>query len=386
MVASSLYQRRRLLFVCLVALLSPALSLACILCTSQGSPLSKEIADAKLVVFGKVVDARLGPDGMKGTSDVVVESLLQGDTAFIKNNRLVLPRYVPPVPGVKYIIFLDVIQGQIDPYRSIVCSSDRLLQYLQKMPKLTGLGTPSERQARLKFTFDYFQDAEPELAADAYKEWSIADNKDVAAIASQVDAAKLRRWLLDPKTPPHCLSLYSYLLGCSGNSSDVELIKKLALTPPDAKYHGALDGMLSGIQHQQPGEVWTLAQTILRDPQRTFTERYAVLRFTRFVKEVQYEAVKTQINATLLLFLNQPDMVDLVIEQMRLMKNWEHQVKVLKLYDSSAAPITRRAIIRYALHCPTPEAQALIRTLRQKEPETVNEVEELLQLSGKPAG
>lgn len=385
MVASVEYKSRLLLVVGLV-LVSPALSLACILCSSQGSPLSKEIADAKLVVFGKVVDARLGPDGIKGTSDILVESLLQGDAVYLKNNRLVLPRYVPPVPGVKYIIFVDVNQGQIDPYRSIVCSTDRLLQYLQKMPKLTGSGTPSERQARLKFTFDYFQDAEPELATDAYKEWSIADNKDVAAVATQVDPVRLRRWLLDPKTPQHCLSLYSYLLGCSGNASDIDILKKLALSSPDSRFHSALDGILSGIQHQQPAEVWALAQTILKDPQRTFTERYAVLRYTRFVKEVRFESVKTQLNATLALFIDQPDMVDLVIEQMRLMKNWEHQDKVLKLYNNSAAPITKRAIIRYALNCPNSASQALIRSLRQIEPDTVKEVEELLLLSNKPAG
>lgn len=384
--AASVESGSRLILAIGLAFFTPALSLACILCSSQGAPLSKEIADAKLVVFGKVVEARLSPDGIKGTSDVQVESLLQGDATLVKNNRLVLPRYVPPIPGVKYVIFMDVNQGQIDPYRSIVCSTDRLLQYLQKMPKLTGTGTPAERQARLKFTFDYFQDAEPELANDAYKEWSVADNKDVAAVASRVEPAKLRRWLLDPKTPQHCLSLYSYLLGCSGNTSDIEILKKLALASPDARFHSAIDGILSGIQHQQPAEVWALAQTIIRDPQRTFTERYGVLRFTRFVKEVQFEAVKTELNATLALFIEQPDMVDLVIEQMRLMKNWEHQDKIFRLYSSTAAPITKRAIIRYALNCSSSNSRKLLSSIRQNEPEIVKEVEEMLLLSNKPAG
>jgi hypothetical protein len=369
-----------------ILLASPALSLACVLCTSQGAPLSKEIAGARLVVYGKITDARLGPDGMKGTSDFAVETLLQGDASLVKNNRLVLPRYVPPVPGVKYVVFLDILQGQIDPYRSIVCSSNRLVEYLQKMPKLTGAGTPAERQARLKFTFEYFQDAEPELAADAYKEWSVANDKDVAAIASQVDPGKLRRWLLDPKTPQHCLSLYSYLLGASGTQADLELLKKLALSPPDARYHGTLDGILSGIQQQRPEEVWPLAQTILRDTNRTFTERYAVLRFTRFVKEVRYEAVKKDLNVTLALCLDQPDLVDLVIEQMRLMKNWEYAERVLQFHNASAAPITKRAVIRYALPCPLPAAREFIRQVRLNDPETVKDVEELLELSGKPAG
>ncbi|HMP17297.1 MAG TPA: hypothetical protein PKD72_09760, partial [Gemmatales bacterium] len=275
---------------------TPAPSLGCILCTSQGMPLTKEISAARLVVYGRITDARLGPDGITGTSELLVEQTLHGDASLIKNQRLILPRYVPPVAGVKYIIFLDIASGQLDPYRSIVCSTNRLVEYIQKMPKFTGAGTSAERQARLRYTFDYFQDAEPELAADAYKEWSIADNTDVAAIATQMDANRLRRWLLDPKTPPHCLSLYSYLLGASGTSADTEMLKRLAQSPPDARFHGALDGILSGIQQKQPEEVWPLARAILRDSQRNFTERYAVLRFTRFLKEVQYEKVKKEFN------------------------------------------------------------------------------------------
>ncbi|HMO35987.1 MAG TPA: hypothetical protein PKA06_08090, partial [Gemmatales bacterium] len=102
------------------------------------------------------------------------------------------------------------------------------------------------------------------------------------------------------------------------------MLKRLAQSPPDARFHGALDGILSGIQQKQPEEVWPLARAILRDSQRNFTERYAVLRFTRFLKEVQYEKVKKELNETLALCLELPDLVDLVIEQMRLMKNWDH--------------------------------------------------------------
>ncbi|MFO0815133.1 MAG: hypothetical protein U0796_18120 [Gemmatales bacterium] len=372
----------------IIALLlcSPALLQACIICNNMGVPLIKEVSEAKLVVFGRITDARLGPDGIKGTSDFAVESILQGDSTLIKNNRLVFPRYVPPVAGVKYIVFLDVNQGQLDPYRSIVCSSDRLVQYLQKMPKLTGAGTPQERQARLKYTFDYFQDAEPELAADAYKIWSVATNQDAAAVASQVDASKLRRWLLDPKTPQHCLALYGFLLGASGQPQDAELLKKLALTPPDPRFHGAIDGILLGLERQQSNEVWGVVKKILQENQRSFTERYAVLKFLRFLKDVQGDSVKAHIVASLAILLDQPEMMDLAIEQMRQMAVWDHQASVLKLWDNKAnlAPITLRAIVRYALSCPGQAAQDLLARVRKDDPEMVKSVEELIHLGEKP--
>jgi len=373
--------------LCAVWLSPPALAEACMLCTGQlGPPLAKEISDAKLVVFGKVTDARLGPDGIKGTSDFIVETVLRGERSTIKEGKIVLPRYVPPVPGVKYVIFLDVSQGQYDPYRSIVCSTDRLVQYVQKMPPLTGAGTPAERQARLKFVYDYFQDAEPELAADAYKEWSIATNQDVVAVANQLDAGKLRRWLLDPKTPNHCLALYSYLLGASGKPEDIALLKKLALTPPDSRYTGALDGILAGILRQDKDDVWAIARTIINDKQRAFTDRYAILRFLRFQYDVDNVSSRKQMVACIDQMIDMPDMVDLAIEQLRNWKCWDHQSKVFKLFDASEtqAPITRRAVVKFALKCPGDEAKQFIVHARQKDPDLVRDVEESLELFEKP--
>jgi len=365
---------------------SPALSWACDLCSSQGPPLTKEIGNARMVVFGKVTNARLGPDGIKGTSDFVVEAMLRGDRSAIKEGKIVLPRYVPPVPGVKYVIFLDDSQGQFDPYRSIVCTTDRLVQYVQKMPALTGQGTPAERQARLKYVYDYFQDAEPELAADAYKEWSIATNQDVAIVANQLDPSKLRRWLLDPKTPNHCLALYSYLLGASGNAGDIALLKKLALTPPDARYAAALDGILAGILRQDADEVWRLARMIILDKQRPFTERYAVLRFIRFQYAVDNDSQRKQIVGCVDQMIELPDMIDLAIEQLRNWKCWDQQTKVFKLFESpvAEAPITRRAIVKFALKCPGEEAKQFVARARQKDPEMVKDVEESLELLEKP--
>jgi hypothetical protein len=373
--------------IVLCLLLSPALLQACIICNNLGEPLFKEISKARLVVFGKIIEARPGPDGVSGTSDFAVEAVLQGDASVVKNHRLVLPRYVPPVPGVKYIVFLDLVQGQWDPYRSIVLNSDRLINYLQKMPKLTGDGTPAERQARLKYTFDYFQDADPELAGDAYKVWSVATNQDAAAVASQLDAEKLRRWLLDPKTPQHCLALYGYLLGASGRAEDAILLKRLILSPPDARYHNALDGILLGLERQQPTEAWEVVKTVIKDDRRTFTERYCVLKFLRFLKDVQGDAVKPKVVAGLGLLLEQPEFTDLALQQIRQMGVWDHQAYVFQKLDkerTSLAPITLRAMTRYAMTCPGKAAQDVVARLRKSDPELVKEVEEWMQLSEKP--
>ena len=99
---------RHFVLLLVVVCSSPALAIACIICPNQGQPLAKEIHDAKLVVFGRITDARLGPDGIKGTSEFTVDTVLRGDRTNLKQGKLQLPIYVPAIPGVKHLIFLSM--------------------------------------------------------------------------------------------------------------------------------------------------------------------------------------------------------------------------------------------------------------------------------------
>jgi hypothetical protein len=361
-----------------LVLLGPAILQACILCPSQGSPLGKEIGDAKLVVFGSIRSAQAAPDGIGGTSEFAVDALIKGEQSLVKGKTITLPRYVPPAPGVKYLVFLDVNQGRVDPYRTIVCGTDRIVAYLQKMPPLSSAPTPGERQARLVYCFEYLNDAEPEIAADAFKEWAAATNADVASVAGKLDAGKLRRWILDPKTPAHCLGLFAYLLGSCGGAEDAVLLRQLIENPPNPRLSGALDGLLAGYLRVQPKEGWSAVQGVITKPGRGFSEGHAVLRMLRFVHDVQGEKHREQILRSTGLLLEQNDLVDLAIETLRRWQWWEHTERVLKVFDAAQtqAPITRRAVVRYALSCPLPAAKTFIVRLRGREPDLVKDVEE----------
>jgi hypothetical protein len=373
----------------LAATLSPALTRACTLCTFNGgnsNPLAKEVSEAKLVVYGKITNARLGPDGIRGTCDVAVESLIKGDATLVKGNSITLPRYVPPSPGVTYLIFLDVNNGQFDPYRNIVCSSDRIVQYLKKMPPVQATSTSIERQSRLHYTFDYLQDDEPELAADAYKEWALASNQDVAAVAGKLDASKLRRWLMDPKTPAHCIGLYAYLLGSCGDAGDVERLKQLVLNPTDARFKGALDGLLAGYHRAKGAASWEFVRSVAGNKDRDFGERHAILRLLRFVHDVDGEAGRKDIVSCCDQLMRHTDTLDLVIEQLRQWSWWERSETVFQLFGTPAAqaPMTRRAIVRYALKCPETSAKSFLEKVRKDDPALVKDVEEWMQLMEKP--
>src|SRR5262249_17836403 len=111
--------------------------------------------------------------------------------------------------------------------------------------------------------------------------------------------------------------------------------------------------------------------------------RYAALRSARFFWDSRPDVVdKKSLVEGVTLLLDQGDVADLAIEDLRKWERWETCERVLALQNlkSHDAPIIKRAILRYALSCPQPQAAAFVAAYRKRDPETVKDVEELLKL------
>ena len=116
--------------------------------------------------------------------------------------------------------------------------------------------------------------------------------------------------------------------------------------------------------------------------------RYAALRATRFFWDSRPDVVdKKQVVDAACLLLDQGDITDLAIEDLRKWGRWEVAGRVLTLYGQKShdIPIVRRAILRFALSCPEPKAAAFVEDLRKKDPEMVKDAEELLKLDTQAA-
>ena len=84
-------------------------------------------------------------------------------------------------------------------------------------------------------------------------------------------------------------------------------------------------------------------------------------------------------------------MADLAVEDLRQWREWGLTAEVLAQYGkpTHAAPMVRRAIVRYVLTCPRPEARQFSEQLRRTDPQLLREVEESLEFEKeipRPAG
>jgi hypothetical protein len=82
------------------------------------------------------------------------------------------------------------------------------------------------------------------------------------------------------------------------------------------------------------------------------------------------------------LLLSHSDIADMAIEDLRRWKAWDLSDAVLAVRQSESGKVSivRRAVLRFALSCPTPAAKALVVQLRKEDKQGVEDAEELLKL------
>jgi hypothetical protein len=345
--------------------------------------LREELAGAPMVLVGTFTNATPGnPDGA-GVTDFVVRQWLKLVPGFRDKQTLVLPRYLPEATREKreYLLFVDLFKGKLDPYKGIPLKANSALpKYVAGILKIKDQ-KPSKR---LRFYFDHLASSEAEIADDALLEFQRADSKDVRSLAESLPPDKLLAWLGKPGTRPDRLGCFAFLLAhCSKDrAKDARLLRSLADKAIQLQTTN-LNWFLVGYILLDPKEGLQYTRGLLQNSKRAFLVRYAAQRAMRFFGTERPDLLPRQdVLQAVALLLPQEDIADLAIEDFRRWKAWELTPHVLALATSKAhdVPIIRRAVLRFALSSPRPEAKQFIAEKRKTDPQAVLDTEELLKL------
>jgi hypothetical protein len=357
-------------------------ALCCPFCGASGMTLTQEAGAAALIIYGVPKSAKLDPNEPNlGTTEIEIESIIKAHAIIGNKKTITIAKYIPQVdPPMKFLIFADVYKGQLDAYRGTPFKMDsRIDKYLKGAIALKDkdIGT------RLRFFFDYLDDPDPEISEDALKEFGNSDYKDYRPVAEKFPVDRIRGWLKDPGTPVSRLGLYGSMLGHCGKAEDAKLLRTL-IDDNKKRYTGAIDGILAGLVMLDSKDGWAMVAETLSDSKRDFLLRYAALRTARFFGEFRTDVVaKDKVCEAVMVLLDQPDLVDLAIEDLRKWGYWKAAPRILGLFGKEGyeVPIVRRAILRYMLKCPAsefPEAPVFVADQRTKNQQWVEEVESLL--------
>ncbi len=363
----------------------------CPFCDAEKGPtLVLQIEEAQMVLYGHFEKPRITNAGLdQGESDFVIEDTLKTHEILKGKKSITMPRYITDAKS-KFVIFCEVYNGKIDAYKGVqLVHGGEMLKYVEGCLKLKGK-TPSER---LRFAFDFLNSAETEVALDAYREYARADYREYKDMAKKLPAATISGWLKDPKTPPFRYGLYASLLGHCGNAKDAEFLMDMILDPEKQKGSG-LHGLLAAYTMLEPEKGWTFLKSLVADSEKPFLFRYQGLQTMRFMWENRPDlvnkddaAARKEIVSGVAGIINATDMADFAIEDLRKWKRWEYADQVLDLFGQKKynAPIIRKAVLRYALQCPTPRAMAFVKEQVTRDREWVEETRELLELETTPA-
>jgi hypothetical protein len=382
--------RRSLPLLAVAALVVAAPSArACPFCSMSGQTLTGQVNQATLVLYGSLTNAKdTSKDGdmSEGTTDLVIDSVIKPDPIVNGLKVVTIPRYVPPPAEGKwkYVVFCDVFKGKIDYYAGMAVKADSNLDAYLK----GALCFKDEKSGkRLRFFFDYLDNDDPEISNDAYKEFGNADYKDYKDMAADLPADKIAGWLgPKAKTAPFRYGLYASMLGhCGKKDPDkyAAVLRKL-LDDPDRRGGTGMDGVMAGYTLLKPEEGWKYTVNILKDSKKDFMYRYAALRAVRFLHDSRTDVIdRKRLVEGVAQLLDQGDIADLAVEDLRKWRCWDMADKVLALRGTKAyeTPIVRRSVLRFALSCKDNKAcRDHVAAERAKDAEKVSEAEELLEL------
>jgi hypothetical protein len=356
----------------------------CPFCTgAEGKTLTADAADASLILFGKLTNARLDPkDQFAGQTDLEIETIVKSHDILAGRKVITIPRYLPSDADYRILVFFDVYKGQLDSFRGEPVKADsRIASYVKGALAVKD----KDPATRLKYFFDYLEDKDATVSLDSYKEFASADYKDYRLVAEKLPPETIARWLKDPNTSVARLGLYASMLGHCGKPEHAALLRKF-LDDPQRQSTSGMDGIMAGYVLIQPKEGWAALADIMRDEKLEFNLRYAALRASRFFHEFRSDAVpKADVAKAVSALIDQKDIADLAIEDLRKWGCWDAAEKVLGVYnrESHSASIIRRAILRFALSCPptaSPQIATFLAERRKDSAKLLEEVQELLNL------
>jgi hypothetical protein len=372
--------RRSVLVLLALVLARPGVGLGCSLCEGQQrlKPTFRQEAaqpTALMIAYGTIHNPK-----DKLASDLHIQAVVRPHP-FLKGKAVLgLPHFVPgdDKDPPKYLVFCNLLNGKIDPYRGVPVKGPAAVEYLKKALALS----PRDTAGNLTFYFGHLDHADPEVARDAFAEFAKASDQDVARVAPKLSAEKLRGWITDARTPPERLGVYALLLGACGKAADAAFLRGL-LDSKEDRYRRAYDGLLGGYMQLKPREGWELALAVLRDGRQPLLARLAVVRTLRYYRGAHPKESHANLLKAMSALLAQGELADIAVEDMRRWGVWDLTRQVLLLYGKKGydAPLMQQAIVRYALCCkPTAESKAFLARLRAAEPELIKDVEESLKL------
>lgn len=355
---------------------------ACPFCSAVSLTLTEEINTADLAVIAKLAEGQKLP-----SADSTEAPAQATKTKFQIVDVLKGKEHVKPEQTIEVFYFgqdanqseflITAIDPKVPSWGTPIGLSEKAGAYVRKL-----LTLPAKGADRLAFFQDYFEDADPILAADAYDEFAKAPYAEVQELKERMPHDKLLTWIQNPEVTPSRKRLYLTMLGVCGTTDDVPVLQKM-IESDDRQTKTALDAVVACYLILEGADGLPLVEDrFLKNKEAEYTDTYAVIMALRFHGQEVDVISQERLVGALRHMLDRPQLADLVIADLARWQDWGSMPRLVELFKGAdeESGWVRVPVVNFLRACPLPEAQTYLAELEQIDPDAVKRANSFLPL------
>jgi hypothetical protein len=317
-----------------------------------------------------------------GKVDLVMEDILRSHAILKEKKFVVLPRYLEPTKQ-KFLVVMGKYKNEINPYLAVPLDDDGRME---KFVRGAMLLKDKSDVGRARYSVDFLEDSDSDVATAALVEVSRLEYSEFRKLSTILKPAPYRKAIQMENNSSYVSGMYAMLLGHCGTKDDAQFLRKLidrrALNPwGDDKILTAyvlLDGEAG----------WQFLVKMLSDKTKSFSNRHSAAKAAFFLYVERKDIVPEKKSfAAVNSALEMADLADLLVESLRKWQRWEYGDAIFKVCSKPGfeTAIMKRAVLRFALQCPTPQAKDYVKAEQMRDPEFAAVTKELLALEAEVA-
>jgi hypothetical protein len=334
--------------------------------------------NAPILVAGRFQNAVEPNNALpNGQSELVLDDILVPHDVLKGRKTILVPRTV--LTKGKFLVAMEIYKGQLDAYHGTeIDDKGEVVKYVRGALKLKN----KSLHARLCYSVDFLQSPDTEVAACADLELRRASYPDFRKVAESLKPESLVKAIQDSKTAGAQRGTLGMLLGHCGKKEHAALLRKM-INAPAYKAANHLQELMVGYVLLDPEGGWEFVANIATLEKIPFMKRYCAFTTMRQIGDDRPDLIGAKKYAAgIARILDVPDLADFAIENLRKQKRWEFCDAILELHGKKGFKnqMISKAVLRFALQCPTPAAKTFVTIERSKDADGVLDVEELLGL------
>jgi len=289
----------------------------------------------------------LGERNFGSTHYEIIEIVHDESKTLKKGSTIRLDRFRSANKGDLFVLLGTIIDNKVE-WSSPLEVTETAFNYMKQAPS-----RETAPSARLTYFLNFLEYPDPLIATDAYGEFANAAYKDVVPLRTQMDPAKLRKWISDPSVTPTRTGLYGMMLGLCGDKETDGAFLKAKILEPTEDFRLGIDGVMGGYLLLTGAEgLDVIDETKLRNQDAPFSETFAAMQALRFLWTYSNETVpKKRLQQSMEVLLERPNLTDLVIVDLARWDDWDVMDRLMAIYGKDAydVPSVKRAIVRFML-------------------------------------